>query len=563
MGGRGSRYRGWLLGWLLLLWLPVVGAVEAVQAFLDRERVRLGETVTLTIQVNGDTAGLQPELTPLFRDFDLLQASSGRQTTVVAGRPVPQTRWSLELEPLRAGEIQVPALRVGQYRTAPLSLRVGTSPAATDSGDVFLEVELSPQTPYVQSQVSMVVRLYYGAPLLEGNLGAPAPASALVTALGEDHGYQVTRGERHYRVVERRYALFPERSGQWRIPPLRFQGRLAGLSQRGQLSYFTTDRGRRVSVESPARTLQVKPRPAHYQGAHWLPSSGLSLHERWSPGTDRVRVGEPITRTVWIRAEGLSGTHLPALSPEPVAQLRSYPAAPETEDQLTGRGVVGSLRQEVAYVPQQAGALRLPAVELHWWDTDSQQARVASLPTREITVLPAALAPPPARPGIPRVAPTPASERVPTSVRLPPWLADRDSPWFLVAMGLALGWLLTLLVWRRARRSRCRCPSPALSPQRRLRAACRRGDAPAAAQLLMAWAASHWPHDPPTNLAALAARLDRGEPEIRILQRVLYAPHEHPWRGGTLWRVLKHGFRESHPPTPPEPRLAPLYPRRS
>lgn len=552
-----ARHWGAILWLLLGGWLSVAGAQE-IRAFFERDRVFVGETVTLIIEASGDTADRQPDLIPLFTDFDLIQASSSRQSFTVAGQPVPRTRWTVELEPRRVGEIRIPGLEVGDWRTPPLSLQVTSAPASgtgQHGGDLFLEVKISPETPYVQSQVRMMVRLYYALPLLEGQLAAPEPRAAVVTPLGEDRSYQVTRDGRRYRVVERRYALFPEHSGAWRIPALSFQGQVADLDQAGQLSYFATDRGRRVQVQGPARTLQVQPRPDDYQGAHWLPSSRLSLDEHWSSSNSEIHVGEPITRTVQIRAEGLSAAHLPVLDPVPPQQVRHYPEQAETEDHLSEYGVVGSLRQRVAYIPEQPGVMRLPALRLHWWDTTNQRERVANLPAREITVLPATLPLPPSPAVSPRAAPEPSA-----SPRVAPWVADRDSPWLWVAVSLTLLWLGTLWAWERQRH--CRRAPPPLAPRRRLRTACRRGDAPAAARLLLIWGAKHWPHDPPTNLTSLAQRLSRGEAEIHTLQRALYGPGDHRWQGKSLWRVLRRGFREKPRPVTPGPLLAPLYPTR-
>src|SRR5690606_34517466 len=152
--------------------------------------------------------------------------------------------------------------------TAPLQLTVLSQPAGTQGragDDVFLEVDAQPDAPYVQQQVRYTVKLYYAFDLTDGNLAEPQAEGLAAQRLGQDKSYAATVGARRYHVIERHYALTPERSGLIEIPSLTFRG--SALDVGDPTGFFS--RGRAVSARSDAVPLNVKPRPAEWSGAAW------------------------------------------------------------------------------------------------------------------------------------------------------------------------------------------------------------------------------------------------------------------------------------------------------
>ncbi|KAA0906842.1 protein BatD, partial [Aquicoccus porphyridii] len=116
--------------------------------------------------------------------------------------------------------------------------------------------------------------------------------------------------------------------------------------------------------------LQVRPKPADYPAdAPWMPARALSISESWSPQPEQAQVGESLTRNVLLKVEGLSGTQLPPLPLPDVQGLRRYPDQPQLADQSTDQGLIGSREEREALVPEQAGRIELPALEVVWWNT--------------------------------------------------------------------------------------------------------------------------------------------------------------------------------------------------
>jgi len=606
-----SARAGWLFVLAVLLAMLSTSLWADVTATLDRSTIAEGDTVTLTIKAEGQHAqGAQPDLSPLQKDFNVLGTSTSQQMQIINGRMSSSASLRVELEPKHGGHIEIPALKVGGETTAPLTLTIADQPAATASqpgSPLYLETEVEPHggSTFVQQQIQYTTRLYYSMPLTEGELGDPEPEHAVVERLGEDKHYQTTVNGQRYQVIERRYAIFPEQSGTFTIPPVSFTGRMAtgGATRRsfgrmdsmieqyfgrdpfGNDSFFATpfgDPGKRVHARGEAFTVKVKPQPASYTAATWLPGEDLVLHDSWAAQPPEFRVGEPVTRVISIDAKGLAASHLPEVAMPAIANMRIYPEQPVRESRTDGAVVYGHSEQSFAFVPQKAGRVTLPEIRLSWWDLKAGKERVAVLPSWNVEVLPgvggvqgapvppaAAVSKPPAQPaaGSPASPAQAPSSRSKALLQFWPWIAG----------GFVLLVFGSLLVWRRSRRRTPASQAPvAMEPGaqsappapdtggalRALRQACENNDATASARALLDWAAAEWPDNPPRNLAAIASRLnDNAGAEVRRLDQSLYAP------GGVVWEgeALGNAFRATAVKQPVKPKaaaggLAPLYP---
>ncbi len=393
-----------LLTGLLALILSMPAAAD-VRARLDRDKVYVGDPVTLVIERSGASSG-EPDLSPLNKDFRVLGTGTSTQFSFVNGRSSNRTTWTVQLGPLQEGKLRIPPIQVGAEQTAALELEVTEIPeqlAAQQSEQLFLEAEVDAgDHAYVQQQIPYTLRLYHAEPLLNGDLRPPQIKDALTRQLGDERRYTVTRNNRRYQVVERRYTISPEKSGELRIPPATFSGQLSTAQQGpGRSSPLDSLRqqffrnspfgsgGKSVRISSKAITIDVLPRPAA-AGNSWLPAEDLELQDSWASDPPRLRTGEPVSRTISLRATGLSGTQIPALEIESPEHTRVYPETPVNESHTDGDKVFASSRQTFTYIPGQAGELTIPAVEVHWWDTRSDEQATARLPQWVVKVEPGA-----------------------------------------------------------------------------------------------------------------------------------------------------------------------------
>lgn len=556
---------------VLLCGCALSWSASAASAFLERNPIRADETVRLVIEVDGGAQSTaNPDLRPLTSDFSVLGTSTNTQITVEGGQQVARTQWIVELAPRRVGTLKVPPIAVSGTTTPALELEVLSARSQAGAGpprEIFLETEAAPETPYVQAQVVFTVRLFLGIDVLEGSLSEPRADGALVERLGSDASFEAMRGGRRYRVVERRYVVFPQASGKLELSPVRFEGRVADGSS-GLSSLF--DRGRRVRARSAPMALDVQPRPQAFTGPHWLPASELELREQWPSARPDFRVGEPLTRTVTLQAAGLSGVQLPEIAVPEVPGMRAYPDQAETLTRQGGAGVLGTRTERVALVPSVVGTVTLPAIEVRWWDVEEDREKTARLPERTVSVAPAAGA---GEAAAVATAPTAGAEMAAREDAGEPFAgAAGQALWPAVSVGLLIGWLTTLAAWwwRSRRQAAVRAPavvlpSPAVGRARdRLRRACAQNDAATAGAALLDVAAALWPQAAPRSLPALARRLDGAlAAEVLRLDRVLWGGDEERWSADVLWPLAKQlssraratasqARREPLPPLRPE-----------
>lgn len=541
------------LAFLALLVLPSLPAAAALQAWLDRDRVAPGESVELTLQRDG-RGGSQPDLAPLQRDFDILGKASGTSVQIVNGQMTAQVQLRLTLSPKHDGRIALPPLNWGGERTPALVLTVAAnkaSPGATPSSHVFLSGSLEQKQPYVQAATPLKLRLYTDQPLYQASLDLAASNDVLVQQIGKDRQGNETRGGRDYRVIERDYLLFPQRSGRISLAGPLLQAQVANARAAdpfGNPFAGIMNATRPLRLRGDPIVLDVRSRPADVAGEDWLPAQRVDLEESWRPDEGAVHAGEPITRHLRLSALGLSAAQLPDLAARmPLPEgLKAYPDQPRLATEVRDGNINGSREQDIALIASRPGRYTLPAMRLVWWDTTRNSPREVVLSARTLEILPGA--------GGTGEAATPLLEAAPaapaTSVPGPmATLAGTAFPWPWLSLALGLLWLATLLAWWRARRPRS-ATSPSVIPsagpdsirageaRKAFRRACRADDAPDARRQLLAWARANWPDDRPAGLNALARRLP--DPRLlallRELDRACYAGGE--WQGKALLEAL-------------------------
>jgi len=484
-----ARHRR-LVGVLALLTALMLAPTVAAQVELelDRQRVVVGETVTLSFRTNDPRQSLDADFSALEPDFLVLDHRTETQLSVFNGKQTAVVRLLLTIEPRRAGKLTIPAFDFGGVRTEAQTLQVDPAPklAPGELPPVFIEVDLLPEEGpwYVHAQFGLVVRVFYPQNnLTEATISQPDPSPAAVRLLQETP-YQAERGGKRYRVLERIYAVFPERSGTLEIPAMELTGRLN--ERDANSAWRPAGPGRRIRVESDALSLTIEPRPDAFTGSDWLPARELTLAQQIS-AADTLRVGEPVTRTVLIDAVGLEENMLvePAWPDLPNARL--YPDKPQGITRDDGHWVLGHKEFRYAVVPEQPGPLVLPELRVDWWDTGANRQRTAVLPAHTVQVQPSAAAPPP--------APAPGHVAAPTPLPAPATgLASPSRLWPALAAAFATLWLLTLWLWRRAVRNPAREEAAKTTGGgdvdvflQQLKRACQAGDRNAARRGLRGW----------------------------------------------------------------------------
>ncbi len=543
-----------LLFTFISLLLPI--AAQAVTATTDRALIYEGETFVLTITLDDDGTDSAPDFTPLEQNFTVLNTGRSSQISIMNGQRSSQLQWQVALAPKHTGILSIPSITLGTQHTPALAIEVLDLQAAQTGArapDVFMKAEITPKNPYVQAQVLYTLKIYHALSLQNASLTALEIDNALIEKLGDDVAYEEQRDGKIYRVIARRYAVFPQASGELAIPSLTLQARLVDVNTTTRL--FST--GRRVHLATDPATLNVQPR-ATTAHRYWLPAEEVSISESWVREEGEVEVGQPITRVITLTAKGLSSIQLPDIALGTPADIRSYPDQATLNDTVSEEGIIGSRQEKVALVPTSEGEFIFPEIEIPWWDTNTNTEKIATLPAYTMTVLPSA-ASIAATPDATLPADTDMALTPPFQTRQDDTLADtsthtllKNNMWVALSIVFALLWLATLLLWWRShKRQHTVVGHPVNTPanvglkqaKHALQQACKNNQAHQTQAALLAWGHAIWPAETLTNLGQLCALLkeDDLKQQIEQLNQALYGQAgRQDWQGSrALWSAIK------------------------
>ena len=495
----------------------------------------------------------KPDLAPLEPQFEVRGTRQVNQLTTLNGDNRATTRWIITLLPKENGSVTIPSLQLGEAHSQPIIVQVvesETQDTANKLAPVFIDASLDQTSVYVQAQAILTLRIYHSVSLYDDSSLTPLQIpDARIEQLGETRTYEKAINGLRHGVIEMRYAIYPQQSGELTIPAQMFSATLVDTQPAQDPAAQGAKTGKLMRVSSAPILLTVKAKPITYPAdIPWLPARSLELSESWNPEPDHTQVGDSLTRSLTLKAEGLASSQLPPLPATDVNGLRRYPDQPVLSNQSTERGLVGHREEREALVPGRSGAIELPSVEVVWWNTFEDHLEHSSLPARTLQVA--------NNPSL--VVDTPASGAQLTST------ADSETlwRWKLSTLILACTTLLGFGLWWRARwqpaisRAAQAGPSPRTVLDE-LKRACQANDSHATRQALDAWARQQ-----PETLADMAARFVPLSDALDGLNGALYSETGQYWQGEDLWRAIKAIpiAERVHDPVG-DSGLPPLYPK--
>lgn len=540
---------------LLLLLVSGQACADAFFASVDRTRLSEGETVVLTLESTDPTRFGRPDFSPLDENFEVLGSRQVNRLSSIGDTPRASTRWILTLQPRRSGEVVIPPIRLEDAETLPITLTVDAVSDASGSAKlapVYIDASLDQDSVYVQAQAVLTLRIYHSVSMYDDSTLTPLQMQdARVEQLGEPRTYEKRIGGVRHGVIELQYAIYPQRSGELVIPGQTFSATLVDRSRNDDFLPFGPRAGKVSRVKSPDIPLRVKAKPADYPAdAPWLPARALGLAETWNPQPEQSQVGDSLTRRLILKVDGLSSAQLPPLPATQVEGLRRYPDQPQLSDQKSESGVVGTREEREALVPSRSGDIALPALEVVWWNTQSDSLERTTLAARTLQVA---------------ENPQLQGEDSPTA-NLPvaqPQEMPELWPWQLACALLGLSTLLGFALWWRARSQPAIQRAAQAGPSPRtllddLKRACQAGDAQATRYALDAWARQQ-----PETLADMAARYVPLSDALDGLNGALYSEIGQQWQGDELWKAIRNLPAAQEPSAAPQDSsaLPPLYPR--
>lgn len=362
---------------------------QEVELSVDQTELARGETLTLTIRVhNQQRQGAQLDLTSLTDEFEILATRTSSQVRSINGVAQSWTDYIITLFPLLEGTLTIPAMEIGDQSTDPIQIVVnneGPRSNQNDDDDLFLELLINKDSVYVQEQLLFTIRLFYTINGIRNpwftELDLP---DTVIQLIGSPNQYeQLIDGER-YGVYEKRYVVFPQRSGVLEFPDILFRGEVTDGSSNFVFRNLNT---RRVTAFIDGIDIEVKERPAEARNLeYWLPASNLTIEESFNRDFNDLKIGDAITRTLTLRVEGLDGAILPSVNPPDIDGANLYPNPPDIDRSFVDGSIVGTRIESLTMVPVEEGVLEIPELVVPWWNTNTEALVATVVPATRVQI---------------------------------------------------------------------------------------------------------------------------------------------------------------------------------
>ncbi|MDH5424338.1 MAG: BatD family protein [Gammaproteobacteria bacterium] len=520
---------------ILSLFVSHASAAD-IRVFVDRQNITTNESFNLVFEADG-TVDAEPDFSPLSVYFDILNKSQSSNMTIINGNFNRKTVWTLVLLAKQAGNYSLPSIDFGNDKSPGLNIKIQKSSASPSAADknLFLEAEIDQPSVYVQAQLIYTVKLFRSVDIQNASLTEPelSHADAIVEKLGEDKRYQTTRDGVRFVVIERRYAIFPQQSGSLSIKPLEFNGQI--VAQRRSFFDSIPFSNSTKRVYSKQIDIEVKPVPALFKNKNWLPSSQIKLVDEWPDNTE-FKVGEPVTRTITLMANGLTAAQLPVMAIKDIEGVKQYPDQPSLNDTKDDLGITGIRQEKIAFIPTRSGSVTLPELSIAWWNTLTEKVEYARIAAKQITIKAGATVSSTAQ------APALAASKTPASTSSTAIPQQTTNFWFYSSLVLLIVWLTTLyFLLTLKRHTSVVTNSPSTTKpvtkniSKKIISACHVNNTELCKSLLIEWASQTWPGESFSSLSDVALKLDTDFAEqVRQLNRSLYSDHTNDWQAKEL-----------------------------
>ena len=344
----------------------------SVSASVDQSHINFGESVTLTIAVNGTHSVPAPNI-PKVDGLSFAGPSVSQNFSMVNGQINQSVSLVYQVTPGRTGEFTIPALSLSSggktYPTEPIKLTVGKPGVQPElQQSLFARVRLNSQQLYIGQTAPLDVIVFARTSLPVRNIsGFSAEADGLGYKYNNNvkTGNQVINGEA-FNIYLIEGAISPTRGGSLNFGPGVIKVQLAVQSRSRSMIDEMLGRTevREIAVPVEAVPLDVLPLPAEGKPADFAGAIGQWNLEVEAKPTE-VAVGDPITLTVKLTGAGNIDTVPPVQMKNP-DNFKAYdPTAKTTKNDLNTTGE--RIFQQVL-VPKDITATQLPPVQLSYFD---------------------------------------------------------------------------------------------------------------------------------------------------------------------------------------------------
>ncbi|MEA1980319.1 MAG: BatD family protein [candidate division Zixibacteria bacterium] len=389
---------------LIVLFLSVIvtgvsaGEKISVEVSLDRDTIGLDEQAMLRVVVSGKSQNLPAPQLPTLPMFEMYNQGSSTNISIVNGEVTASNSYQFMIIPTKPGVFPIEQIAIvyknKRYKGNSVNLTVlkkGSTvsekledKATTSEGqskDYFLEAEIDRKKPFVGEQVTLTLKFfiavqYYGSP----ELTEPTTTGFWTEILGNKAPYYQRINNRKYKIIERKYALFPTHTGDLTIGRAAIKTTIANRNNRRRDPFDALGnffgRGVDVTVRSNSIRVNVKALPTKGKPDNFTGSIG-KFQVSAIANKSTVEIDQPVTVTVNISGTGnvksVSEPFIPESNDFRVYRASINENVTKSNDRMGGRKIF-----EETFLPKRPGNLEIPAIYYNYFDPIAKKYRQIS-----------------------------------------------------------------------------------------------------------------------------------------------------------------------------------------
>lgn len=391
-------------------WLSEAHASDiSVSARVDKSKLSIEDTLTLTIVIEGETRSLpSPEL-PVMNGFRTYSSSRSQNISIVNGEIFASTTFRYILVPQQIGKLMIEPVQIGYkgkiYETdsmeievtsasvvsAPAPARTSSSPPpSTDEENgankkLFIQTYVDKLRPYVNEQVTLTFAFYRSIDLFENpEYEPPTTVGFWSEDMPPQNQYFKTINGRTYQATEIKTALFPTTTGDLTISPARLKVTVPQQSE----DVFSMDpfdifksgpwasvgKGKIVVLATQPIVIQGQPIPEEGKPEDFKGDIG---EYRLSVKVDRTQVeaNQPVTITSEVSGKGniKTITSPVIILPQGFKEYEGGGSEDISKDSYTVRG---KKVFEKVVIPTIPGKLEIPPVQYAFFNPNEKKYEI-------------------------------------------------------------------------------------------------------------------------------------------------------------------------------------------
>ncbi len=397
----------WSLVFGLLCFSPATYASDiSVSARVDKSKLSIDDTLTLTIVIEGETRSLPTPELPVMNGFRTYSSSRSQNISIVNGEIFASTTFRYILVPQQIGKLMIEAIQIAYkgkiYETDPIEIEVmsagtarraapATQPPATTGEEnggnkkLFIQTYVDKLRPYVNEQVTLTFAFYRSIDLFENpEYESPTTVGFWSEDVPPQNQYFKTINGRTYQVTEIKTALFPTTTGDLTISPARLKVTVPMQSEDAfsmdpfdifrSGPWASVGKGKIVVLATQPIVIQGQPLPDEEKPEDFKGDIG---EYRLSVKVDRAQVeaNQPVTITTEVSGKGNIKTITSPVIALPQG-FKEYEGGGSEDISKDNYTVQGKKVFEKVVIPTIPGKLKIPPVRYTFFNPNEKKYEI-------------------------------------------------------------------------------------------------------------------------------------------------------------------------------------------